>query len=318
MTTQRFDSNSLEETEAFLAASYAPIRIIGSVVNPHTQITQNTTDQLSVDRCALNYSMAYSADSLGKVCLVSLDEGTLIIRSGGQEESFGPGDVFLLVQPDLPYTGEAHFARYTLALFDPALLTQAAVTDAGQPCDPVRLTGQRPVTPRATRQLQATITFLREDVLAEPAAHTAPLAVANAARLLATSTLAALPNATVTAPVVRTDSRDGNPSTLRRAITFIEDNAHRDIALADIAASVPVTPRALQYAFRRHANTTPLGYLRRVRLAQAHTDLEVANSRNDATVTGIALRWGFFHPGRFAALYKATYGRPPSTTLRPG
>ncbi|MGI5329435.1 hypothetical protein [Actinomadura nitritigenes] len=31
---------------------------------------------------------------------------------------------------------------------------------------------------------------------------------------------------------------------------------------------------------------------------------------------GIAGRWGFLHPGRFAAVYKATYGHPPSETLR--
>jgi transcriptional regulator GlxA family with amidase domain len=30
----------------------------------------------------------------------------------------------------------------------------------------------------------------------------------------------------------------------------------------------------------------------------------------------IAARWGFAHPGRFAALYREAYGTSPSRTLR--
>src|ERR1700754_1147057 len=60
------------------------------------------------------------------------------------------------------------------------------------------------------------------------------------------------------------------PQTLRRAIAFIHDNAHRDIALTDIAAAIGVTPRSVQYTFRRHLGSTPLEYLRWVRLNRAH------------------------------------------------
>ncbi|MFD8458408.1 helix-turn-helix domain-containing protein [Streptomyces antimycoticus] len=58
-----------------------------------------------------------------------------------------------------------------------------------------------------------------------------------------------------------------------------------------------------------------MAYLRRVRLAHAHHSLATAD-RETATVTEIATRWGFFHPARFAALYRETYGRSPSATLR--
>jgi len=36
------------------------------------------------------------------------------------------------------------------------------------------------------------------------------------------------------------------PQTLRRAIAFIHDNAHSDIALTDIAVAIGVTPRSVQ------------------------------------------------------------------------
>lgn len=102
---------------------------------------------------------------------------------------------------------------------------------------------------------------------------------------------------------------------LRRAITFINENAHGEITLSDIAAAVNVTPRSVQYAFRRHLGITPLEYLRRVRLDRAHRELQTADPRSD-TVMAIAGRWGFGHPGRFSSVYKRTFGSPPSETLR--
>jgi transcriptional regulator GlxA family with amidase domain len=105
------------------------------------------------------------------------------------------------------------------------------------------------------------------------------------------------------------------PPLLQRAIAFIHENADRDITLSDIAAAVNVTPRSVQYVFRRHLGTTPLEYLRRVRLDCAHRELQAADPSVD-TVTAIAGRWGFAHAGRFSSVYKQVFGRPPSRTLR--
>ena len=66
---------------------------------------------------------------------------------------------------------------------------------------------------------------------------------------------------------------------------------------------------------RRHLDTTPLRYLREVRLHYAHEDLLIANRRQD-TVTAIAARWGFMHTVAFAVFYRQTYDHSPHTTLR--
>ena len=106
------------------------------------------------------------------------------------------------------------------------------------------------------------------------------------------------------------------PQTLRRAIAFIHDNAHPDIGLTRYRdAAIGVTPRSVQYTFRRHLGTTPLEYLRRVRLHRAHRDLQAADPAVD-TVMAIAGRWRFGHPGRFSMAYKEAFGTPPSRTLR--
>ncbi|MFI8961603.1 helix-turn-helix domain-containing protein [Streptomyces sp. NPDC053493] len=314
--TLSFDSQDLAETEAFLSAAYTPMRIGGRPEHSRARIARRSTGGLTVDRLAFDYTMAYDAGCLNQVCLVTVHHGGFLDTTGGRAERFGPRETFLLSQPDLPYSGEVRSARYTLTLFDPALLAEVAGTGAGFR-GRVAFTGQRPVSPAAARRLNRTVAYLRDQVLADPVGRESPLVVSTALRHLAAVTLSSLPNTTLDDRPDPVDGRDGDARTLRRAMAFIEGNAHRDIGLADIAASVPVTPRAVQYAFARHADTTPLRHLRQVRLARARADLRAADPRT-TTVTEVAVRWGFAHQGRFAAAYRRAYGEAPSETLRRG
>ncbi|MFD8708677.1 helix-turn-helix transcriptional regulator [Kitasatospora sp. NPDC059648] len=312
-----FDSASAEATEEFLSTAYTPMRIGKSAADARARISRRSAGPLSVDRLSFGYDMAYDAGSLGRVCLLSIHSGTVADRSGADgaegETVFGPGDTFLIAPPDAPYRGEVRSARYTIAMFDTALLDAVAPT-GGEGNAPVRLTGLRAVNEAANRQLGAAVAYVRDHVLADPAACESELLVSTAAQHLAAVTLAALPH-TGRADPAPADRTDATPGALRRAIAFIEANADRETSLADIAAAAFVTPRALQYAFRRHLDTTPLGYLRRVRLDAAHRDLLAADPAT-ATVTGIAMHWGFAHPGHFAGLYRAAYRRTPGETLR--
>jgi transcriptional regulator GlxA family with amidase domain len=71
----------------------------------------------------------------------------------------------------------------------------------------------------------------------------------------------------------------------------------------------------VQYLFRKHLDETPTEHLRRVRLQRAHLDLAAAHL-GSTTVSEVARRWGFSHTGRFAVLYRETYGVSPHVTLR--
>ncbi|MFJ8436775.1 helix-turn-helix transcriptional regulator [Kitasatospora sp. NPDC094019] len=307
-----FESANVGETEEFLSSAYTPMRIGGPVQDARVRISRRAAGPLAMDRLDFGYTMAYDAADLGRVCLISMHSGTLADLTDGREEVFGPDETFLLAQPDQPYRGEVRAARYTIALLDTALLEAVAPTGPGT--RPPRLTGVRPVDGAANRRLASAIAYIRDHVLDDPAACESELLVGTAARHLAAVTLGALPNSTrdTGRPA---DGADATPGTVRRAVAFIEANADRDIGLAQIAEAAYVTPRALQYAFRRHLDTTPLAFLRRVRLAAAHRELLAADPRS-ATVTEIAMRWGFAHPGRFAAHYRDAYRTAPGTTLR--
>jgi AraC-like DNA-binding protein len=111
------------------------------------------------------------------------------------------------------------------------------------------------------------------------------------------------------------DRIDSSSGTLRRAIAFIDERADQCLTVADIAAASFVTSRAVQSAFRRHLDMTPMEYLRQVRLDRAHQELVAADPERES-VTAVAYRWGFASASRFTAYYRRAYGVLPSHTLR--
>lgn len=108
---------------------------------------------------------------------------------------------------------------------------------------------------------------------------------------------------------------DPPPRAIRAAIDIIETEAHLPLTISALAARSYVSVRSLQQGFRAHIGTTPMAYLREVRLRRAHQDLETSDPSVD-TVASIAFRWGFANLGRFAAAYAARYGELPAITLR--
>ncbi|MFI6877366.1 helix-turn-helix transcriptional regulator [Streptomyces sp. NPDC050400] len=316
MDAMLFESSDLDRAEDFFSRAYTRLRIGSRTpAGGFARFARNTLGSLAVDALDVDFDMSYALDPLGRICLGVIHEGAVRDhRFGDVEDAFGPGDVVSFAPPELPYSGVVHRARYNVVTFDPALLTQvAAATPCARP-GPVRLTGHRPHAPGRAHALHAAIDYLRDHVLPDPAIAGRPLVVSTAQQHLAAVVLATFPNTALTEPG-GTDRADAHSLTLRRAVAFIDDHADRPITLADIAEAAHVSIRTLQYAFRRQLNTTPLGYLRHVRLTHAHRDLLRADPRGGSTVTDIAARWGFVYPGRFSALYRTAYGRRPRESL---
>ena len=104
------------------------------------------------------------------------------------------------------------------------------------------------------------------------------------------------------------------PRTVKRVIDVIEADPKANYTIADLARHAGVGARRLQIAFHESLNTSPMRYLRNVKLARARADL-LAGAEN---VTSVAYRWGFNHPGRFSTTYRRRYGESPLDTLRRG
>ncbi|GAA4545648.1 helix-turn-helix transcriptional regulator [Amycolatopsis samaneae] len=178
----------------------------------------------------------------------------------------------------------------------------------------VQFLGMGPVNTGMRDYWRSAVEFARGQLSAPDGPGRDPLVYAELANLLATVALGTFPNTTMTAEHLPSPGTAG-PAALRRAIAFIEAHADQPLTLSGIADAARVGPRALQHAFRRHRATTPLRHLRRVRLDYAHRDLLAADPAAGDSVSAVGRRWGFPHPGRFAAHYGRVYGCSPHRTL---
>jgi AraC-like DNA-binding protein len=310
-----FETTDIEYAAHILSSSYGSLKIDGRGQHGAVRLAQAAlSPSVRFDHNRFAMSFDTTGTRLDVLLIGHLRSGRVAYHVDGGERLYQPGDVYLAVPPGHPYAARSADTDVDLAVIDPALpgrLASAAPSRSGQP---VQFTGSDPVSPRAARQWQATYAYVRDTVLTRPEANRQPLVAATASRLLVATALATFPNNAFTDTSAE-DRRDGSPPTLRRAVAFIDENARRDITVADIAGAAHVTVRAVQLAFQRHMDTTPLGYLRQVRLEHARQDLAIADPGTQ-TVTAIAYRWGFTSSSRFAARYLQAYGVTPSHTLR--
>ncbi len=99
-----------------------------------------------------------------------------------------------------------------------------------------------------------------------------------------------------------------------RARDYVLDHLSEGISITDIAARVGVTPRTLQYGFRKAFNLTPAEYIRRARVDALHRALLAADAT--AGVTNLMSNVGIVNFGRYAQYYREQIGVSPSTTLK--
>lgn len=102
---------------------------------------------------------------------------------------------------------------------------------------------------------------------------------------------------------------------IRRFRALAEDNPGQVLYLTDVCATLGVPWRTLQVCCQEYLGTSPKHYLMLRRMHQARQAL-VTGSVATASVTDIAMQFGFWELGRYAARYKALFGESPSVTLR--
>lgn len=308
-----FDSTDLAETEDFLIKAYTTMRIGGRSDGARTRIDRRWFGPVSIDTLSFGFDMQFNVRPLNKVLIGRVHSGQIESRFAGVRDVFGPGETTLIAPPDQPYAGQVCQATYDAIMFDPDHLNRVASPASGASGDDVKLTGHRPVSKEAGERLSGLIDYLHNSVMANPDCRQSPLVASTATLHLASVVLETFPtNAQL--DTTASDHQGSKAAVLRRAIAFIDDAAHTDISIVDIARHVNMTPRGVQYMFRRELDCTPMEYARRVRLEHAHRELITATA-DTSTVAQIATRWGFAHKGRFARSYRQAYGKSPHETL---
>jgi len=105
-----------------------------------------------------------------------------------------------------------------------------------------------------------------------------------------------------------------SPREVKKVEDYISARAEDDIRVEDLVAVAGVSARTLFDKFRRARGTSPMQFLRRVRLDRVRAEL--LRGEPGVSVTDIALRWNFDQLGRFAQYYRTAFGETPSQTLR--
>jgi len=158
---------------------------------------------------------------------------------------------------------------------------------------------------------QALVSYLASELERESPTLASSLAAAQVEHLLVTTLLMVQPNNY--RDELLNPSQSIAPRHVRRVEEYIQAHADQELTIGDLAAYAKVSTSALFAGFRDFRNTTPMAYLKSVRMQRVYDELRDPSSA-DKTVTGIAMRWGFHHLGHFATAYKARFGECPSRT----
>jgi AraC-like DNA-binding protein len=225
----------------------------------------------------------------------------------------GTGHHLFLLQPGQHYYGESEHLKVDSANLGLPALEDLARTVYGDEHLTIGFATPHPVSAATATYWQATYRFVHE-TLTNPATAEIPLLRADLLRRMAVATLETFP--LTGDPRARRASVAARQAAYTQAVEFIHATLSLPITLEDIARHAGVSTIELTRAFRAHTSTTPGAYLRGLRLAAAHAELQAADPRSGTTVSAIAARWGFAHPGDFARRHRQAYGVNPSHTLR--
>lgn len=167
------------------------------------------------------------------------------------------------------------------------------------------------LTSPAGQSLLSTVHFLRQELARPGGIATMPSARDQLESLVLTQLLLTIPNNY--AELLRAPEPPARHGHVRRVIDLIEAHPERDLTLAELAHAAGTTARALQRGFKDVIGMAPTAYVRAVRLDRVHAELLSGGS---VSVTDVAMKWGFFHLGRFAQQYRERFGVLPSQTVR--
>jgi AraC-like DNA-binding protein len=310
MTRRVVVAADAEATLALLSEIRGAVRIHARGGQGGMRLEHDSVGPVAVDRTTFELDLDADVGSVDKLVFGQVSSGAVGFRTDGAEHWHRDG-VYLAAQPGHPRTSMIRGGIHDQVVFDPGLPSKITDAESGRPGQPVLFTGYEPVSPRAAQTWQLMNAYIRGNVLDLPDVNTAPLVTAAAAQLMVTVALSVFPNTTMTAAYLPGPGWVA-PASVRRAVGYIDAYADQPITMDQVAVVAGVGGRALRAAFRRYYGTTPMGYLRRVRLERARAQLEAAGPADAATVAAVARQWGWASPARFAAAYQQRFGVPPS------
>ena len=225
------------------------------------------------------------------------------IRTASGMRARATGEASVCVIPSgQPFTARTEDFSENLAIYlDPTLVLRAA-DEAGGPCGaPEVIEACSPSDP-VVRQVG--LALLAESQAEAPGGR---LYVESLANLLAVHLLRHYTARGADAP---RPSRGGlSGRTLRRVLSFIEENCEGDLSLAELAEVGGMSTFHFAREFKRATGTTPHQHLIRFRVERAKALL----AESQLPLAEVGLRTGFSHQSHFTRLFRRLTGTTPQS-----
>lgn len=310
-----FSSSDAGRIAGFIERVYAENAVRLSPVRGRARFRLETHDTTLLGTDRLRSSIDYEVTSGAGVrdhVFLRLNAGEVRLDSRDRTVTAGPHDV-LTYPLSRPLTSRLSGVDATVLRVPAHRLAACLEEVTGAPASEVHFLEFTPVSPQMRRYWNALTTLVAGALADDDSPLASPLLAEQMTRTVAVAALQTFPHRAFGEALGPSGCA---PATVRRAVAYLEEHAHEPVLLSDVAAAAATSARALQHGFRRYLGTSPLGYLRRVRLHRAHEDLLAADPAAGDTVAAVAVRWGFTPGGRFAATYRRAFGVLPGQTLR--
>ncbi|MEV0685198.1 AraC family transcriptional regulator [Nocardia sp. NPDC050378] len=237
--------------------------------------------------------------------------GQSTVAQHGTRRSFGAGEAGVAFVHDAPVSvrWSADAEHYHINLRRVPFERHAARLLGRRDTEPVLFDLTFPIDTPAGRALLASTRFVYDELARDGGVSTMPLACRELESTLMTQLLLTAPSQLT--PILTGSAPSIGHTRVREAVAYIHAHPDADISTAELAARAGVTARALQLAFRDAVGMSPSAYVRSVRLDRVRDELA---SGRAVSVSDAAMKWGFFHLGRFAQQYRDRFGELPSET----
>lgn len=307
-------SDDLDETRERIARIYKPhdLSVIGARQRVRARMHHRALGpSVSLNRLAHGAAVRIDPDRLDDFFLVQMPlAGAAAVWHQNARHHCGTGQATVISPQDavrMEWSGDCD--QFMLRIDRQRLVHVAAALSGSEPAAALRLAPQLDLRRSSGAhwwQLMHYLAALLQPGGEHPSSglHTAMLEDHVLAMLLRV--------AWAPATVSRAPASDTRPK-LRQLEDYIEAHLDQPLTVADLARVVHSSVRLVQQLFARERGTTPLAHIRRLRLERVRHDL--MHPAADTRVLQTAARWGFEHPGRFAAAYQQAFGESPSATL---
>ncbi|MFF2319287.1 AraC family transcriptional regulator [Arthrobacter sp. NPDC058097] len=309
-----FRTSDLESAQDHVSAAFASHELsIGKTGQLDFRLDIASTARLSAARMAYGTETTIVGPPMLLCYHINLPvDGESTVEQNGVRRSFSAGSAGVAFGPNAPVLikWSADARQYHLNLPKDRLEAHAGKLIGQAVDEEIRFDLTFDLTAGPGRALLATTSFLYAELARQGGIAAFPAATLEFESAVMTQILMTVPNQFT--PLLCSRPEQSGPSKIRELVEYIDLHAAEDITTADLVARAGVSARALQAGFRDVVGASPITYLRNVRLDRVHREL----SMGTGSVSDIAARWHFYHPGRFASQYRERFGVLPSENLQ--